>query len=45
MPSDVGKSKIGVFKYLKDRVWKKVQGYLEQFLASGGKEVLIKAVA
>ena len=45
MPSDVGRSKNGAFKYLKDRVWKKVQGWLEQLLASGGKEVLIKVVA
>ena len=29
MPTDVGKSKNGTFKYLKDRVWKKVQGWLE----------------
>ncbi|XP_071683223.1 uncharacterized protein [Lolium perenne] len=45
MPSDVGKSKNGAFKYLKDRMWKKIQGWLEQLLASAGKEVLIKAVA
>jgi hypothetical protein len=45
MPSDVGRSKSGVFKYLKDRIWKKIQGWLEQILASGGKEVLIKSVA
>jgi hypothetical protein len=45
MPSDVGRSKSGAFKYLKDRIWKKIQGWLEQLLASAGKEVLIKAVA
>ena len=45
MPSNVGRSTCGAFKYLKDRIWKKVQGWLEQALASGGKEVLIKAVA
>jgi hypothetical protein len=28
MPSDVGKSKNGAFKYLKDRVWKKVLGWI-----------------
>jgi hypothetical protein len=30
MPTDVGLSTNGVFKkYLKDRVWKKVQGWME----------------
>jgi hypothetical protein len=45
MPSDVGRSKSGDFKHLRDKVWKKVMGWLEQLLSVGGKEVLIKAVA
>ena len=45
MPTDVGSSVTGAFSYLKDRVWKKVQGWMEQSLSAGGKEVLIKAVA
>ena len=45
MPTDVGTSSNGAFKYLKDQVWKRVQGWLEQALSAGGKEVLIKAVA
>ena len=45
MPSDVGASTNGAFKYLKDRVWKRVQRWMEQSLSAGGKEVLIKAVA
>ena len=45
MPTDVGASTNGAFKYIKDRVWKKVQGWLEQCLSSGGKEILIKSVA
>jgi hypothetical protein len=44
MPYDVGRSKSGAFKYLKDRIWKKIRGWLELILSMGGKEVLIKAV-
>lgn len=45
LPSDVGASANGSFKYLKDRVWEKVQGWMEKCLSTGGKEVLIKSVA
>ena len=45
MPSDVGASTNGAFKYLKDRIWKRIQGWMENCLSAGGKEVLIKAVA
>jgi hypothetical protein len=29
MPSDVGRSKLGAFEHLKDRIWKRIQGWLE----------------
>ena len=45
LPSDVGRTKEGSFKYLKDRIWKQVQGWMEKALSVGGKEVLIKSVA
>ena len=45
LPSDVGRAKEGCFKYLKDRIWKHVQGWMEKCLSTGGKEVLIKSVA
>jgi hypothetical protein len=33
MPSDVGRSRNGSFKYPKDRIWKKVQGWNEHCLS------------
>jgi hypothetical protein len=41
----VGKSKTKAFAYLKDWVWKRIQGWKEKFLSWAGKEVLIKVVA
>jgi hypothetical protein len=43
MPMDVGIS--GAFKYIKDRIWRRIQGWMEKCLSAGGKEVLIKSVA
>jgi hypothetical protein len=45
MPSDIGRSIRGAFKHLSDRVWKRIQGWLEHLLSSGGIEILIKSVA
>ena len=45
LPNEVGRSTNGAFKYLKDKVWNKIQGWIEQILSAGGKEVLIKSVA
>ena len=44
MPSDIGTSRNGTFKYLKDRLWSKVKGWMEKCLSSQGKEVLVKSV-
>jgi hypothetical protein len=35
----------GTFKYIRDPVWKRIQGWLELLLSAAGKEVLIKIVA
>ena len=45
MPSDVGNNKNGAFKFLKDRVWNKIKGWMEKILSAGGKEILIKSIA
>jgi hypothetical protein len=44
LPSDVGRTKNGTFGYIKDRVWKRLQGWMEKTLSGGGKEILIKSV-
>src|ERR1041385_288626 len=44
-PSDVGASKSGAFKYLKDRLWNKVKGWIEKCISAAGNDVLIKSVA
>jgi hypothetical protein len=41
LSSDVGKSKNGAFKYLKDRIWKRIQGWIELILSAGAKKCLL----
>lgn len=45
LPVYVGRSKSKLFSYLKDRVWKRIQGWKEKMLSRAGKATLIKAVA
>jgi hypothetical protein len=44
MPSDVGQSRGGAFRYIKDRIWSRIQGWLEKLLSARGKDILIKSV-
>ena len=45
LPTLVGRAKYQTFSYLKDRVWKKLQGWKGRMLSRAEKEMLIKAVA
>ena len=40
----MGQAKKQSFIYLKERVWKKLQGWKEKLLSLAGREVLIKSV-
>ena len=45
LPTLIGRDKYNTFTYLKDRVWKKLQGWKGMLLSRASKEILIKAVA
>lgn len=45
LPTMVGRGKRHAFNSLKDKVWRRLQGWRDKFLSSAGKEILIKAVA
>ena len=45
LPTLLGQSKYQAFSFLKDRVWKKMQGWKGKMLSKASKELLIKAVA
>ena len=45
LPTLVGRTKYQTFSFLKDQVWKKLQGWKDKLFSKAGKEVLIQAVA
>lgn len=45
LPSMVGRRKISFFNETKLRIWNKLSSWQNKFFSSGGREVLIKAVA
>jgi hypothetical protein len=44
LPSVIGRTKKKAFHEVKDRIWKRLQGWKEKFLSQAGREVLIKVV-
>ena len=44
LPSLVGRSKKTSFDYIKERTWRKLQGWKEKLLSQVGRDILIKAV-
>ena len=44
LPSLVGRNKKSSSNYIKECVWRKLQGWEEKLLSQAGREVLIKAV-
>ena len=45
LPTLIGKRKYDTFAFIKERVWKKMQGWKGKLLSRAEKEVLIKVVA
>ncbi|WOG84407.1 hypothetical protein DCAR_0103590 [Daucus carota subsp. sativus] len=45
LPSLIGRSKKQVFNFLKDRLWRKIQGWSSKCLSKAGKAVLLRNVA
>jgi hypothetical protein len=45
LPIYIGRSKQNSFENLKEKIWKRIQGWREKLLSMAGKEILIKAVA
>ena len=45
LPTYIGKSRTKCFEYIKEKIWKRLQGWKEKFMSMAAKEILIKAVA
>ncbi|XP_030963385.1 uncharacterized protein LOC115984504 [Quercus lobata] len=44
LPAVVGRNKKESLRYIKERVWNKIQGWREKLLSQAGRETLLKAV-
>lgn len=45
LPTIIGKSKTQIFRFVKERVWKKLKGWKERTLSRARREVLVLVVA
>jgi hypothetical protein len=45
LPIYICRSKQKSFEFLKEKIWKRIQGWREKLLSLAGKEILIKTVA
>lgn len=45
LPFYTSRSKKEAFQYLKDRIWRLIQGWREKLLSNVGKEILMRVVA
>ncbi|KAH9684395.1 reverse transcriptase domain-containing protein [Citrus sinensis] len=45
LPSAIGRKKKEVFKYIRDKLWQRLQGWSTRMLSRAGKEILLKTVA
>jgi hypothetical protein len=45
LPLYVERSKAKCFEFIREKIWKRIQGWKERFLSAAGKELLLKAVA
>jgi hypothetical protein len=45
LPTCIGRSRAQCFAYIKERIWRRIQGWKERLMSMASKEILIKAVA
>jgi hypothetical protein len=44
LPSMIGRSKKSTFKFIKDRIWKKINSWSSRHLSQAGREIMIKSI-
>ncbi|XP_024035529.1 uncharacterized protein LOC127899286 [Citrus sinensis] len=45
LPSSIGRNKNEAFRFIRDKVWRRLQGWNQKLLSRAGKEILLKTVA